>query len=803
MPFKVAARTILELGAELISSDAVAIYELVKNAIDAHSPDGVTIEFRIALPYTDYVDALARIDALLARAAGHRAADKDFAATPDAEQIRQSVVARIVADAPLEQRRAMIAAVTNPRNARELRTRLTEAYAANNWIEFRDTGCGMSMEDLRQAYLVIGTPSRRRPIEAALASGSTTSPYLGEKGVGRLSAMRLGSALSVRTATATDKRYNVLQVDWSQFEDLDKLVEDIVLEPALGPPKPDSEQSGTCIRVAGLTSSWSPNRIRDVAIYELARLADPFSKQKRRFRVAILFNGQRVTIPRLDRAILDLAQARAIGHYTIQDATPRLEVEMWCGDLGHGNPPEERRILLERIDLRSLTKDADVEIPVSALRTVGPFSFELHWFNRRLLKKVDAIGERKQVLDLQAQWSGIMLFRDGYRVFPYGDDDDDWLGLDRRALASQGYKLNKAQFIGRVAISRAGNPGLIDQTNREGLKDCDEKAVLIELLRYTIQERLRQFMIEVDKRHRKLEADLGQTEKQVKTLQIRAQHAIRELEKRHSEERPQLRDILAVVDEMSAYFSTAKERAEQIEDERDRMIQLAGVGLMLEVVAHELARSTEHTLRIIDEMDGSQLSGEVAALFGTLRDEMKAMNKRLRVLDPLSVSARQRKETFDMVQLVREVLSGHEGQFRRHRIEVALKTRGSKQVLINGVRGMFVQIIENLIQNSVYWIDLRRSDEDDYLPHIEIVIGAPPILMEYTDNGPGIQPSLRDEVFKAFFSTKGKTRRQGLGLFIARDCATHHGGQLYLSDERPIHKGRLNTFILELPKATA
>ena len=72
--------------------------------------------------------------------------------------------------------------------------------------------------------------------------------------------------------------------------------------------------------------------------------------------------------------------------------------------------------------------------------------------------------------------------------------------------------------------------------------------------------------------------------------------------------------------------------------------------------------------------------------------------------------------------------------------------------------------------------------------------------MEFTDNGPGVQPSLREEIFKAFFSTKGKSRRQGLGLYIARDCATHHGGKLFLSDDRRFHPGRLNTFVLELPK---
>jgi signal transduction histidine kinase len=223
---------------------------------------------------------------------------------------------------------------------------------------------------------------------------------------------------------------------------------------------------------------------------------------------------------------------------------------------------------------------------------------------------------------------------------------------------------------------------------------------------------------------------------------------------------------------------------------------------MLEVVAHELARSTEHTMRIIDDADRKQLPTNVASLFGTLRDEIKSMNKRLRVLDPLSVSARQRKETFDFVSLVRDVFEGHAAQFKRHDIKLTITAQNQRKAInVHGVRGMFVQILENLIQNSVYWMRLRREDEDDYKPRIEVTLDELPHLMEFFDNGPGIQPDLREEVFKAFFSTKGKSRRQGLGLYIARDCATHHGGQLYLSDERRPHRNRLNTFILEIPKA--
>ena len=390
-----------------------------------------------------------------------------------------------------------------------------------------------------------------------------------------------------------------------------------------------------------------------------------------------------------------------------------------------------------------------------------------------------------------------MLFRDSYRVFPYGDDDDDWLGLDRRALASSGYKLNKQQFVGRVTISRITNPELVDQTNREGLKDCDEKAVLLEVMQFVIQNRLRNFLEEVARKSSSAELDMDTSDRQVRNLRARALTSIKALEKRHSEERPILHQLTAIIEEMNDYFARAKQRAEQVEDERDRMVQLAGIGLMLEIVAHELARSTEHTIAVLKETPSGKSSSELASLFSSLREEMITMNRRLRVLDPLSVSGRQRRETFLLKELVDEVFAAHSAQFKRHGIKVTIATP-AEAVRVTAVRGMYVQILENLIQNSVYWVSLKQDDEADYKPKIVVSIGPLPTLLEYSDNGPGIQASLQEEVFKAFFSTKGKAKRQGLGLYIARDCAEHSGASLFLASDTGPTPGRLNKFVLEL-----
>jgi hypothetical protein len=107
LAFKVAARTVLELGAELISSDAVAIYELVKNAIDARSSDGVTIEFRITLRHSDHVDALTRVGELISRAKTRLS----NAVETELTDLKTSIVDRVLPDAPPECRRSVVQAI--------------------------------------------------------------------------------------------------------------------------------------------------------------------------------------------------------------------------------------------------------------------------------------------------------------------------------------------------------------------------------------------------------------------------------------------------------------------------------------------------------------------------------------------------------------------------------------------------------------------------------------------------------------------------------------------------------------------
>ena len=93
---------------------------------------------------------------------------------------------------------------------------------------------------LRKAYDAVrgGTPSRKIAVEKSVAEGQKKPDFLGEKGLGRLSAMRLGGTLSIETARKKDTKLNRLSIDWRAFEDVNKMIEDIDIKASTSGAKP-------------------------------------------------------------------------------------------------------------------------------------------------------------------------------------------------------------------------------------------------------------------------------------------------------------------------------------------------------------------------------------------------------------------------------------------------------------------------------------------------------------------------------------------------------------------------------------
>jgi len=179
---------------------------------------------------------------------------------------------------------------------------------------------------------------------------------------------------------------------------------------------------------------------------------------------------------------------------------------------------------------------------------------------------------------------------------------------------------------------------------------------------------------------------------------------------------------------------------------------------------------------------------------------METIEKRLKILDPLSVSGRQRRRNLDLRRIIDAVVDSHDVQFDRHKIAVTVKPTRGRSVPIFAVEGRVIQILENLVSNSVYWLKAQRELTPSHQSKISIELFSRPVPgFRYSDSGPGIPQERCERVFEPFYSTKAERTRQGLGLYIARESAEFHGGSVYLDENDLNDHGNLRTFVVEIP----
>lgn len=791
--FKVTARTVLELGSELISSDAIAFYELIKNGIDAGSKNGVTIRFDIVMGRRDYQESKSQI----LRAIECQEGDESDEIL-EIEDLREVLSDKLNTEAgDLWEDASEL--IDESDNYEDLLKALEEINDLNS-ITISDTGSGMSLTELNTVFLVIGTSSRKTEIDSAVASGASHTPFLGEKGIGRLSAMRLGDRLAVRTAKTADKSYNLIDIDWSAFDDTSKMIEDIEIKPKKGRKKDEPDFSGTDIKITKLNADWSEKRVDRLAIDDFSLLVNPLGKVSGQ-RIAVFWNGKRVNIRRLEKSFLSHANALVGGKYRVNNGSPELELRIELTNIGFEHPKEvsietatadilHGALVGPKAKRRRMNKR---DIDYSALNRVGPFDFELYWFNRSIQRKGKSTGEYQALRNLLDQWMGVRLYRDGFRVYPYGSEDDDWLELDKTALASKGYALNRIQLVGEVEIGRMQNPQLIDQTNREGLRQTPEEAILKETVQFAV-ERLRDEMNRVTREQKEAKEPFIADETRTVDLEKRMKTAIQSIRKVvPSEHREVVQELELMREEFARFAAEARERITDMEKDANQMLAMAGIGLMVEVVAHELTRSAEDALDVLNSLKRKTVPEEIRRRLESLRASMMSISKRLRILDPLSVTGRQRRERFNLDELLNDILEAHEAQFERHQVKLNVLLP-DRSVQVSVVKGMVVQVLENLISNSLYWMDVEKQRKMSFKPELTISVEDNPPRIRFADNGPGISKQYKDRVFDLFFSLKDKNRRRGLGLYIAREAAEHNGGDLILDPDALNDEGRFSTF---------
>lgn len=770
--FRIAARALRQLGAELITSDEIALNELIKNALDAKSEK---VSIKICNPLkksrSNFVVDIGKLskNGLLEKV------KNNFLDGYDSEGIIEALEKKLESCKPAQ-----------------FPNLINDLYDEVCSISIEDNGMGMDADKLQNSFLVIGTPTKW--IEK---QSESDSELLGEKGVGRLSMMRLGRYSKVKSSAKGGSHGNLIDFDWKKFDDPKLFLDQVEVPVALGSPK-SKEEHGTQILIKGIYGHWNEEKVSDFIHSYIRRLQNPFGK-KNRFPIFIYLNGKRQPVERIYPWFKKAANFSANVNLTINDDKPyslRSEV-IW-----RGTSSPEIREWTEQDLLRLLGEDKTL-LDISKLQELGSIELDLLWFNRSDLKGPNIDHSPTQIREELNLWcGGYAIYRDNFRIGMTGSLEDDWLKVDKGSLKSQGFSFNRYQTVGSLSITQKENPKLLDAANREKLINCEHLDLLKKLLTEIVNGELKSH-IELFKNQKSnslaQEATAEETMKDAKTRLKKAQKQAMELKKVVP------KDKQTVVSEINHTLKTQYENLRKYEraiklatDQRIEVLELAGLGMVVEKVVHELSRLTEKTadnLKVLEKQNPNQ---DMSGVISIIREQINVTNKRIRTVDALSPSGRNRKEIFNLVKAIQDIIDGFSGRLKRHNINVYFTVDDkyeNKKFNVHMVKGLVALVLENLLANSIYWLQqgLVLGEKDR---NIIINLDTKSYVLSVKDNGPGIEPSVKKDIFRAYYSNRPKGK--GLGLFICNEVAEYHECSVFLDSEED-EDGRLRRFILELP----
>ena len=371
------------------------------------------------------------------------------------------------------------------------------------------------------------------------------------------------------------------------------------------------------------------------------------------------------------------------------------------------------------------------------------------------------------------RYCGVSIYRDGFRVHPYGESGNDWLSLDTRSRQTPTLRLANNQVIAAIRISRSDNPELKDRTTREGLVHNNEYdslrdwfvriIALLEEERYRIRPREEDDSGEVSSL---FEAFDMSDVVEITNTQLGKQHPVAKLVRDKDVE------IRSGVKKLQEHYS--------------RVMMAAGFGQLVDIVVHEIGAPLGRANRELVRLERSLRKALGDVRFEPLQDKftsikgwLEQISNRRDMLIPKTAGRRGRATSFSIQEEILGNLSLFESLLAKQNIKVSLRAP-EDPVVVHMSRSAVGQIVANLIDNTIYWLTRHHGDGKggNIDIHLKRIDDGFTIVM--SDDGPGVLPEDRDRIFDMNFTRK--PNGMGLGLFIARQVIDNYGRLIYRDD---------------------
>lgn len=665
-------------------------------------------------------------------------------------------------------------------------------------IEIWDDGQGMDVDTLQKSWLDIATDTKRRKPKS-----DRGRRVLGEKGIGRLAAARLGGELLLITRKADANEVKLL-IDWTQFDQEDAYLDEIEVAWEIGTPDVFSQDGsaratfsasasetwqtghGTLLQLEKLTHTWAEDDLDELRT-ALTRLVRPRPRRQAKpgqvddnevstgqpdFQILVELDAVPEALQRFAGPIDPSADLRT-PHY-------RLSGSVDGNGLATLRYAQQEPPLNEELAPKLLWND-DKRAPQA-----GPFDFEINVWDRdkqaiqRTLEGTtggstptpkDLKGFRETLDDV----AGVSIYRDGFRVLPFGESGDDWLGLDLRRVQSPTLRLSNNQIVGHIFIDADANQGLKDQSNREGFLAGAAYSDLQTLVRAALNE------LE-SRRYKARRADKPPTERKGGLF---ARFDLGEIRNALAASYPGDTRLIGLIDDKNRDIQDGITEVQQV---LSRYSRLATLGSLIDRVLHDgrtvvtrlknITRFGERdlgkaTLSADEKVEISKESMEQTAV------QAEVLSSLFNQIEPFGGRKRGRPKEIHTSELLQKAVSIMQVEADDRGVELVA---GDSDATTRLDEAEVLTVLINLIQNALYWTATQPKDAQRKV--VVNVRSNPDSSLTFivSDSGPGVPDELRGQIFDPYFSSKPDG--VGLGLSIVGNMVEDiYGGELTLVQE--------------------
>ncbi|NUM43653.1 MAG: ATP-binding protein [Anaerolineales bacterium] len=648
-----------------------------------------------------------------------------------------------------------------------------EKALQNMTVIVEDDGCGMDLDTVLNRWLEPATGHKEEAKEKDQRTPKGRLP-LGEKGVGRFAAHKLGHRLTLISrfgdehGQLSDAEVEVI-INWDDFDAIDAYLSNVGVDYREREPEYFKNQSGTVLIMEHARSFWKEGDVSRIS-RTLRRLMSPFRSPKS-FSIKLLCPDY-PNYEDLDPGeILETAHARMTA-LVDENGIASYEYSF------NVRPFNKRVAKSSEVDLR---KGISNWIPANRKSECGGFFVTCYFWDRDR----EILGLTNVSLPDLNQLNGVSVFRDGIRVMPYGDPDDDWLQIDSLRFLQTSDAISRKNIVGALEIDQRTNKQLKDKSNREGFIENQAFLDLRDLMRALIRIVQNEFAQDRRKIREQQKAKRREMLPAVKQLEDSIEKISAEIKKVTTmasafvkdgkityEVATEITDSLTQTRQeiQNAVEETRQAAADTLtvfDEEREMLLTLAGLGLAAERFTHEFSRLTREATILIKQIESSS---EVRGLT-VIIERVKALSSTLDALQDLVlalgpmfyVRRKTQEQELDVFTMVEQALLLNQGQIKINKIHVE-KIEPDGKLNVHMRRSGLIQVFNNLIDNSCYWLS-REPEKNGRRLKITILANEAAVIV--ADNGSGISPQDQHRIFDPFFTNKVDGR--GLGLFIAKE----------------------------------